>query len=174
MENILYEIIEKKEFSDLNFEEKELVLSQITKEQYEDIRFLLTNSKNQYQNSASEFEIQSQTKNYLSSVYRNKYSKPKTSKIHFGLWQDYKKMLIPSLSIASVFIILAMIYIKTNSNFLLKDTHDVSSYLTENKALLKINKDHSSDLIDSNKINKDSIVEMINYLEIRLEGLYVN
>ncbi len=71
-----------------------------------------------------------------------------------------------------VFFIAVMVILNKKSP--LTDENHVSYLLNENKALLKVNKKHSSELIDSNEFFIDSIVEMNKHLRVKTEGLYVN
>ena len=162
----------KKSFSDLLTQEKQFVISKISETEYNDIRFLLTSSILCFKNDLEKSTINTATKNHLSIVFNQKLNKQKTPFDYTTIWMDYKKIINPVLSIGIV--IIAIVLTINHNMFLTNDSNNVTSILKENKALLKINTKHSSELIDGNTLFIDSIVEINNHLRIKTEGLYVN
>jgi hypothetical protein len=166
----------KKTFSDLSSEEKQFVLSQITKEEYKDIRCLLLNSLQCYTKDIETLNINSTVKEKLLVAFKQKYTKQKSQQIYTGLWHNYKNIIKPALSLAPIVITALFItnkYQGNNKNSL-GDVDNISLFLNEKTELLKVNTDYASDLIDSNKFDKDSIFEMNKYLRINTEGLHIN
>ncbi|WP_248724442.1 hypothetical protein [Seonamhaeicola sp. ML3] len=172
MDSTVEKLVLLKDFSKLSLKEKQLVLSQITETEYNDIRSLLTKSKQVYKKDLELLQVNSDIENKLLIAFKQKHEQHNTQKGYASLWNNHKKILRPVFSIAAT-IVLATFIIKNKQKEEFEVDH-VSLYLNEKKELLKVNLDHSSDLIDSNKYNKDSILEMNNYLRINTNGLYTN
>lgn len=170
------ELLLNKDFSKLSLKEKEFTLSKITKTEYEDIRFTITNSKKSFQNNYKDLEINKATKQNLSIAFKQKHQEQKTESIFINYWYTYKNALKPVMAIGVV-IIGVLLFInrsKINDEPLANDIKNVTSFLNENNMHLEINAKHSSELIDSNRFSKDSILKMNEYLYMSTEGLYVN
>ena len=168
------ELLLNKDFSNLSFEEKEFVLSKITKIEYNDIRVIITNSEESFKNTSKDLKVNDSTKDNLSIAFKQKHQKAQP--IYINVWNNHKNILRPTLALGIVLIgILIPINISQKENDLLSiNIKNVTTSLNENNTLLKINVKHSSDLIDSNKFSKDSILKMNSHLYIKTEGLYVN
>ncbi|RED48736.1 hypothetical protein [Seonamhaeicola aphaedonensis] len=172
MDSTIEKLVLLKDFSKLSLKEKQLVLSQITETEYNDIRSLLTKSKQAHKKDLELLQVNKEIEGKLLIAFKQKHKQHNKQKGYASLWNNHKKILKPVFSIAAT-IVLAIFILKNKQKEEFKvDT--VSLYLNEKKELLKVNLDHSSDLIDSNKYNKDSILEMNNYLRINTDGLYAN
>lgn len=170
------DLLLNKNFSNLSFEEREFVLSKITKAEYNDIRFIINNSEDYFKNNYKEVKVNDTTKKNLSIAFKLKHQKQKAQPTYINYSNNYKKILRPVIVLGIVLIgALISINISQKKNDLLSiDIKNVSTFLNENNKFLKINTKYSSDLIDSNKFSKDSIFNMNNYLNINTEGLFVN
>ncbi|WP_303316792.1 hypothetical protein Q4Q34_08285 [Flavivirga abyssicola] len=167
------DLLLKKRFSDLSFQEKEFVLSLITETEYNDFRLLLINSKKSFENDFKKLNVNDTTHKILLEAFNQKFPKQKRYSIYSNISISHKQTIKPVFYIGIVSIIVAVMVI-INKNLPLNSTNNVTSILNENKALLKVNKKHSSELIDSNEYLIDSIIEMNNHLRIKTEGLYIN
>ncbi|GAA3644117.1 hypothetical protein [Flavivirga jejuensis] len=175
MKLTIEELLLKKNFSNLSFEEKQFVLSKISDTEYSELRFLLTNSKESFKRDFEALKVNDSTKEKLSIAFKKKYIKEKIQPVHVIFWNNYKNIIKPVLSLGVIMIpVMLTINNTLKNNALLSDINNVTTFLNEKKEFLKINNKHSSDLIDSNKFYKDSILEMNNYLRINTEGLYLN
>jgi hypothetical protein len=170
------ELALKKSFLDLSFNEKQLVLSKITEKEYNDIRLLLIKTKASYQKDFETFKVKDTIKEELLRAFKQKHTKQRLQPAYMDFLYNYKKIIRPAISLASI-VLLAIFIIKNtmgSKNSSLTSTDTVSFFLNENKELLKVNTDYSSYLIDSNKFNRDSIIEMNTYLHINTDGLHAN
>ncbi len=171
MDLTIEELLLKKRFSDLSFEEKEFALSLITEKEYNDFQLFLITSKTSFENDFERLNINDTPHKVLSKAFNQKFSKQNIYSIDFNFLTNYKRVIKP---IFYVGIISVLVMVIINRKTALTDANNVTYLLNEKKTLLKVSKKHSSELIDSNKFFIDSIVEMNNHLRIKTEGLYIN
>lgn len=176
METALEELLINKDFSALSEEEKQLVLSEMTPLEYSKMRTFLINSKTIFIQDFENLNINPSIKTKLLSTFKQQRKKQTTKVFYVTIFEHFKTPpLRPILYLSAVTLAITFTFhsINKKSETLVQDIENVSTYLNQNKESMKINKTHSSSLIDGNMSQRDSIAKINEYLEINTESLNI-